>query len=146
MRVTGYCTGCRKIKQVSIKSLGTGTPTGRCASCAERDRQPDVELTVYVLIAGASEVIPPRAAIVGRHGGSVVDVAYEPSHGTAISMAGFEERVGRAADRLLRDVRTNRASLQREQLCSVAVYDVRRRRMVVNDRVALERWTTGATA
>lgn len=38
MRLPGYCTGCRHIKQVRVtpSSLGRGTPTGICANCERK--------------------------------------------------------------------------------------------------------------
>lgn len=141
MRVPGFCTGCRKIKQVTAKTLGAGGAVGMCASCEERESHPDVQLTVYVTTGATPESIPPASAVVGRPRGALIEVAYEPSPSPPSNLAALEDRLGRAADRLLRGSHGGRAHVEAHRLHAVGTFDPRLRRMTaVHDRRALGRW------
>jgi hypothetical protein len=144
MRVPGYCTGCRKIKQVTAKTMGPGAAIGMCADCQERATRPEIELTVYITTPGTTserEAIPPAAAIVGRRRGGLIEVAYESRPDLPSNLAAFEERLGRAADRLLSGSPMGRARVDADRLHAVGTFDTRLRRMTaVHDRAALGRW------
>jgi hypothetical protein len=141
MRLPGYCTGCRKIKQVNVKAIGSAGPMGLCAACEEHPNRPHGELTVYIARATAPQNIPPGAAIVGRAHGQLVEVAYESRSNAPANLAALEERLGRAADRLLAGSPVRRSEVALDQVHAVATFDTRLRRIsAVHDRPALGRW------
>jgi len=149
MNVHGYCTRCKRIRRVNVTAPFTGTPTGICAECQQKEvdtRARVGELTIYVPVGPITSIIDPGSAVVGRPGnGSRTTVYYESGRHYEEHDRTFDSLLLHAASRLVTKYPTIAlASLQDDELIPVGTYDYASKTHTITDPTTFNAWRAHA--
>lgn len=143
MIAAGYCTHCRMPRTVRVSGYHGGVPTGICAECRALESLPSIEVTIYVPAPGAEHDILPGSAIVGRVSDAEhIEASYEGNRSAIPQLDLYEERLVRAAGRLVMRAGTvARSRFASDELVAVGTFDARRWRIqAIDEHDLLDDW------